>query len=463
MDEENAVLHTLDTPAADTPREVVLRYVSPGPREVVERYVSPAAAAEAAVLPQAAVSPSETASVPNHQAPAYTPGLGAPERRGSRKLLYALLACIALLLVALGALGKLYWRELRARQTGSSDTSPAYRYEWREPLDSHTNAETTIERYPNDDGTRLRYAETHGSTLTIQQVYARVNPCTVTVATALPGGGAIIGTGVLFTEDGYILTNAHVIEGGTQCYVVLDTGKSFTDVRLVGYDSEKDLAVIKVDGHLLPTAEFGDSDTLSVGDTVYAIGNPLGVELRGTLTDGIVSAINRDVRVDGVGMTLIQTNAALNNGNSGGPLINEYGQVVGINTMKMGSSSTVSVEGLGFAIPISSVAWMVDDLIAYGEIRGEPVLGISVLRDCVTLSTGESALQIYELTPDGPGDKAALLLGDCIVRADGDPVESVTDLLRARRRYRAGETLMLEIDRAGNRFTVNVTLARIDD
>lgn len=486
MNEENAVFHRDAVPADETPREVVprheppgarevvlryepsgprevvLRYEPPGPQEVVLRYrppglwegvpcrVSPAAPEDAADAPLPAADGSAAdGSAPN----------GAPERAASRKGLWIFLSCVAVLLVALVVLAVLYSRETAtARRRGSADTAP--RYEWREQLDAYADAETTIERYAGGDGTRLRCAETHGSALSIQEVYTRVNPCTVTVATALPNGGAIIGAGVIFTEDGYILTNAHVIAGGTQCYVVLDSGKSFDNVRLVGYDSEKDLAVIKVDGHLLPTAEFGDSDMLSVGDTVYAIGNPLGVELRGTLTDGIVSAINRDVSVDGVRMTLIQTNAALNNGNSGGPLINVYGQVVGINTMKMGSSSAVSVEGLGFAIPVSSAAWMVDDLIAYGEIRGEPILGLSVLRKNVTLPTGETALQIYELEPDGPGEKAGLALGDCIVRADGDPLESVNDLLRARRRYTAGEKVPLEIDRAGERFTVNVTLEK---
>ena len=163
--------------------------------------------------------------------------------------------------------------------------------------------------------------------------------------------------------------------GVEELHLVALADGSIFDAALVGYDAEQDLAVIKAqdtDGRAaqgLPAAEFGDSDALSVGDPVYAIGNPLGVELRGTLTDGIVSAINRDVAVDGVTMTLIQTNAALNNGNSGGPLINVYGQVVGINTMKMGSSSTTSVEGLGFAIPISSTAYMINDLIAHGEVR----------------------------------------------------------------------------------------------
>ena len=446
LEEENRIVNTEGQPASEAPREVTLRYVAPAPREVTLRYVAPA--------PPASEAP-EAAAVPAVPADA-----GMHGRRARHTGLRIFLICFGVLLVAALSLWGLYAGGVFSRRTPSPALRDSQR---RADFNVSGGEETTIARYPNGDGTRLRYSETHGSSLTIQDIYTRVNPCTVTVATALPGGGAIIGTGVIFTENGYILTNAHVITGGQHCYVVLDNGRSYDNVKLVGYDAEKDLAVIKIDAHLLPTAEFGDSDTLTVGDPVYAIGNPLGVELRGTLTDGIVSAINRDVLVDGVSMTLIQTNAALNNGNSGGPLINVYGQVVGINTMKMGSSNAISVEGLGFAIPISSAAWMVDDLIAYGEIRGEPVLGLSVQRRSVTLPTGETALAVLELVPGGPAEKAGVELGDCIVRADGDPVETVNDLLRARRRFCAGEAITLELDRAGKRLTLDVVLEEAKD
>ncbi|MBQ9460111.1 MAG: trypsin-like peptidase domain-containing protein [Oscillospiraceae bacterium] len=452
MDEEQMELHMDGSDVL--PREVVLTYAAPPPQEVVERYLSPPPQQE----PESQQPPAASGSAARTFA--YTPGLGSPERGGMRSL-WPFFACIGVLLLAVVLFAALY---IRAAMENQSADRRDFSYEFSVPDKANADdaGETTIDRYPNGDGTRLRYEGTHGSVLSIQDVYARVNPCTVTIATELPSGGAIIGTGVIFTSDGYILTNAHVITGGQRCFVVLDNGRSFTDVKLVGLDEEKDLAVLKVNAQMLPTAEFGDSDALSVGDTVYAIGNPLGVELRGTLTDGIVSAINRDVSVDGVRMTLIQTNAALNNGNSGGPLINVYGQVVGINTMKMGSTSTVSVEGLGFAIPVSSAAWMVNDLIAFGEIRGEPILGITVLTTPVTLLTGETALRIAEVVPDGPAEKAGLLVGDCIVRADGAPLTGLGDLLRARRRYCVGETLSLEVDRKGKRLTIAVTLEESD-
>ena len=392
----------------------------------------------------------------------------AKTRRKGHRGLKIFLICLAAVLVLAGGLYAAWWFGLLPDRFYGGDhgdyyDNPDYYYYYGE-LDE--SAEPELPVVSADDGVRLVYADGHGDALTIQEIYRRVNPSTVTVVTELPRG-ASVGTGVILTEDGYIITNAHVIAGGTSCYVALADGSIF-DAALVGYDAEQDLAVIKAQdtdsraAQGLPAAEFGDSDALSVGDPVYAIGNPLGVELRGTLTDGIVSAINRDVYVDGVTMTLIQTNAALNNGNSGGPLINVYGQVVGINTMKMGSSSTTSVEGLGFAIPIASTAYMINDLIAYGEVHGEVVIGISVQIAPVILDSSETALRVMDVTPGGPGDEAGIQKGDLIVAADGEALTKSTDLLRVRRRHEAGETLKLLVERDGKRFTADVVLRESD-
>ena len=431
MDQSN---ETLDLqPAA--PQEVVLRYeasVTP----IVERYVQPT-------------------PLPGRRCAA-----APPVRKKKRRGLTIFLVCMLVLAVLSGAVTALWYNGVFDRYDSYGDD----RFERRDDpgyYESDSHGETTIKRLPNTDQVKLRYNEGHGEALTIQEIYQKVNPSTVTVLTGMDDGSAMVGTGVIFTEDGYVLTNAHVIAGGSECYVVLDTGEDYR-ARLLGLDEEKDLAVIKIDASGLPAAEFGDSDALSVGDPVYAIGNPLGVELRGTLTDGIVSAINRDVAVDGVTMTLIQTNAALNNGNSGGPLINVYGQVVGINTMKMGSSSTTSVEGLGFAIPISSTAYMINDLIAYGEIRGEVMIGISVQTTPVTLDSGETALRVVEVTPGSPGDEAGIQKEDLLLTADGETLTKSTDLLRVRRRHEAGETLTLTYERGGKRYTAEVVLRESD-
>ena len=416
--------------STNEPQEVVLRYearITP----IVERYVQPT-------------------PLPGQ------PKAAAPRRK--RKGLRIFLFCMLGLLLISGGVTALCL-------SGVFDSHDSYfddHFEHRNDAESYDNSnhgETTIKRLPNTDKVKLRYSETHGEALSIQEVYQKVNPSTVTVFASMNDGSAMVGTGIIFTSDGYILTNAHVIAGGAECYVVLDTGKNYR-ASLLGLDEEKDLAVIKIAAKDLPAAEFGDSDALTVGDTVYAIGNPLGVELRGTLTDGIVSAINRDVDVDGVTMTLIQTNAALNNGNSGGPLINQYGQVIGINVMKMGMDrwSTASVEGLGFAIPIASSAYIVNDILRCGEVQGEPVLGISVDRTPAYLPDGQQAARVYTVDLNGPGDKAGLEVDDLIYEADGVRVETSNDLLRVRHRHAAGEEMILKVCRGGEYLTVSVTL-----
>ena len=346
----------------------------------------------------------------------------AKTRRKRHRGLKIFLICLAAVLALAGGLYAAWWFGLLPDRFYGGDhgdyyDNPDYYYYYGE-LDE--SAEPELPVVSADDGVRLVYADGHGDALAIQVIYRRVNPSTVTVVTEL----------------------------------------------LVGYDAEQDLAVIKAqdtDGRAapgLPAAEFGDSDALSVGDPVYAIGNPLGVELRGTLTDGIVSAINRDVDVDGVTMTLIQTNAALNNGNSGGPLINQYGQVIGINVMKMGMDrwSTASVEGLGFAIPIASSAYIVNDILRCGEVQGEPVLGISVDRTPAYLPDGQQAARVYTVDLNGPGDKAGLEVDDLIYEADGVRVETSNDLLRVRHRHAAGEEMILKVCRGGEYLTVSVTL-----
>ena len=430
MDHENQELSPTVSQSGE-PQEVVLRYEAPV-MPIVERYVQP------------------------------TPLPGQPKKhtspRKKRKGLKIFLFCMLGLLLVSGVVTALWLGGAFDDHRSYHDDDFEQRHD-EDYYDDSEHGETTIKRLPNTDQVKLRYNESHGEALTIQEIYQKVNPSTVTVLTGNRDGSAMVGTGVIFTEDGYILTNAHVIAGGSECYVVLDTGEDYR-ACLLGLDEEKDLAVIKIAASGLPAAEFGDSDALTVGDPVFAIGNPLGVELRGTLTDGIVSAINRDVDVDGVTMTLIQTNAALNNGNSGGPLINRYGQVIGINVMKMGMDrwSTASVEGLGFAIPIASSAYLVNDILRCGEVQGEPVLGISVDRTPAYLPDGQQAARVYTVDLNGPGDKAGLEVDDLIYEADGVRVETSNDLLRVRHRHAAGEEMILKVCRGGEYLTVSVTL-----
>ena len=405
---------------------------SPDPREVVEcyRYCPPA---------EEVVERYESGYV----LPEYR---HAPPQRRSKKGFFIFLGALAILAALVTA-----WYLLRDR--------PVHvRGEVVEPAE---RGEITMESYPTGGDVRLTLHPATGETLSAQEIYRRVNPSVVTVMVQLSDGIGV-GTGVIFTADGYILTNYHVVEGGGHCTVALDTGKVLEALYVAG-DADNDLAILKADGHDLPAAEFGDSDSLVVGDSVYAIGNPLGVELRGTLTDGIVSAINRDVVVDGRTMTLIQTNAALNSGNSGGPLINSCGQVVGINTIKMSTNYATTIEGLGFALPTSVIAYMVNDLIAYGEVRQEPALGIMVYPLATLLEDGGQGIEVESVTPGSGADEAGVRAGDVIVAAEGESISTSADLLRIRRRLVAGEHMELRIWRDGTYLDVSVELRPVED
>ncbi len=317
----------------------------------------------------------------------------------------------------------------------------------------------TIPRADIDPSVRFYCQDAAEEKLTIQQVYAAVNPATVLVVAEM-GEKASIGTGVILTEDGYIVTNAHVIADGQSVLVVLADARRY-EAELVGFDSAEDLAVLKaVDAEDLPTAVLGDSDECWVGDTVYAIGNPLGVELRGTLTQGIISAIDRRVTMDGKAMTMLQTTAALNNGNSGGPLINEYGQVIGINTMKMSNSiadaEAATVEGLGFAVPTGRAVTVINDILATGAFHGIPSIGVYVME--TEQPDGTYRPVIDSVTENFGAEAAGLMPGDVILSADGTAVYSNYDLLRARRAHIVGETITLTVQRDGQTLDVEVYL-----
>jgi serine protease Do len=419
------------------PQEVVSWYVRPEGQEVVDCYVQPR-------------------PLPSGAAP-QTPR--EPEKR-SRKGLWSFLIAAGVLVLAVVAATVV--ASLRGGGAvppvdgGTGDGGDA------SSIVNISGAEkTTIPRIQGEAGVSLVCTAPAGEKLSIQDMYEKVNPSTVLVV-ADKGEQASIGTGVIMTADGYIITNAHVISGGKDCWIALDTGYTY-DAKLVGYSEERDLAVLKaVDAADLPAASFGDSDLCRVGDTVYAIGNPLGVELRGTLTDGIISAINRDVQVDGRVMTLLQTTAALNNGNSGGPLINEYGQVVGINTLKMsgnGSEMEATVEGLGFAVPISDACFVVNDIIANGRFRGVPVLGVMVIES--TDNGGQ--VSVYTVSEGGGAEEAGLLPGDVLLRADGQTLHSIHDLMAVRRTHLVGDTMTLTVLRDGQTFDADVPLYASED
>jgi serine protease Do len=406
--------------SAGLPGEVV-EYYEPGfGREVVETYVQP------------------------RPLPGRRPEEKLPRRRRRRGLWIFLLCAAAVAALAAGAF--LLNRDAPP-PAGSEGAAQSAAEEEKETV--------SIPRVKAGADVRLTVDEQTGPALTAQEVYAKVNSSVVTVLVQLKSG-ASVGTGVIFTADGYILTNYHVVAGGLDCSITLYNDTTLT-AKYVAGDMDNDLAVLKVEAKGLQPAAIGSSDALSVGDTVYAIGNPLGVELRGTFTDGIVSAINRDVEVDGRTMTLIQTNAALNSGNSGGPLVNSAGQVVGINTIKM-SSAFSSIEGLGFAIPSSSMQYIVNDLLAYGAVKPEPRLGIGVAHVGTTLPDGTVGVKVLDVEEDSAAEKAGMQTGDVIVAADGESVDSSAALLRIRRRFDVGDQMTVRVWRQGEYLTLTLDL-----
>ena len=296
--------------------------------------------------------------------------------------------------------------------------------------------------------------------LSLQQIYEQNIPSVVSI-TAVGTRTTATGTGVVLSEKGYLVTNYHVIEGAQSLRVKLTDERELT-AKVVGSDLVSDLAVLYVAAENLVPAQFGDSDNLRVGDMVVAIGDPLGVELRGTMTDGIISAISRDVQVDGRSMNLIQTNAALNSGNSGGPLINSFGQVIGINTMKIGTfTDSTGVEGLGFAIPSATVQEVVNQLITQGYVSGRPWLGIqgesfsSYYRRFYQLPQG---VYITEVEAGSPAQTAGLMRGDIITRADDSPVSDMETLNSLLYTHSAGDTMLLTVYRGGHQGNVEITL-----
>jgi len=297
--------------------------------------------------------------------------------------------------------------------------------------------------------------------MSLQDIYTR-NIGSVVSILCNGAGSSSTGTGVILSRNGYIVTNAHVVEDAMSVSVLLSDDRQFY-AEIVGADEISDLAVLHISAEDLIPAQFGDSGALRVGDTVVAIGDPLGVEFRGTYTNGIVSAINRDVDIDGRTMTLIQTNAALNSGNSGGPLINCYGQVIGINTMKIGTFTNSSgVEGLGFAIPSATVKEIVDQLVNQGYVSGRPTLGIQ----------GEALdtfYQYYYRLPAGvyvtaveygsDAHKVGIEEGDLILSVGSARVTSFDELRSAVLNFQVGDTVEVVVYRGGQQYRVELTLS----
>ncbi len=306
-------------------------------------------------------------------------------------------------------------------------------------------------------------ASTAGQALNISQVFAQSNPAVVAISTQATSVNAFgqratqaaAGSGFLISENGYVATNYHVISGATSITVMLHDGKEFK-ATLVGGDESEDLAVLKIEGTGFAYLSFGDSTELVVGEQVVAIGNPLG-ELANTLTVGYISALARSVNIDGNSMTMLQTDASISPGNSGGPLIDLYGHVIGIVSAK---TSGNGVEGLGFAIPAKTAKSIIDDLIEHGYVTGRPYLGISVQdvgEDMARYYSMTAGLYVASVETGSCAEKAGLMVGDSIVALGGKEVSGFAEFKAQKMTFKAGDTTTITVLRDGKHLELTIT------
>ena len=366
------------------------------------------------------------------------------KKRGGRIFLAALLVLVLCVLgygtgVALRELGKL-------RIIPRSQKPPIYQ------MAQAPSGERVLSALPTE------------GELPASEIYRLLSPCCVGVTTSTTSTnifgqvtrGAISGSGFLISADGYLLTNYHVIETALEkelpVTVMLWSGQDYV-ARIVGGDSASDVALLKIQGENFPYATLGSFEETQVGEQIYVIGNPLG-ELTYSMTAGIVSALDRSIPVSStLSIDMFQIDAAINNGNSGGPIINRFGQVIGLASAKYSSSG---VEGLAFGIPINSAIKVVDDVSSYGYVRGRPWLGITVGN--ASDYGFEPGGIVKEVVPGSAAEKAGLRLDDIILEAGGRTIGGVADLLRAKNDWSAGDTIELLILREGERITIRITL-----
>lgn len=333
--------------------------------------------------------------------------------------------------------------------------------------ESASSAQAVINENPNTPTLSIsKTEETNTGSMSGEQIYEKVSPSVVSiVSTSLTSSGTSSGSGVVMTKDGYVITNAHVIEGADKVQVITADGMQYT-AQVIGSDTKTDLAVLKISANANVTftpAEFGDSTNLKAGEKAYAIGSPGGVELANSITTGSISAINRDITIDDRVMTLIQTDASINPGNSGGALINQYGQVIGITSAKLGISY---YEGLGFAIPIDTAKEIVEQLIAYGYVPGRPAIGVTgynLGEQTATYNNVPQGVLITEVDSRSDAAKQGLQAKDIITGVNGKTVTTMDEINAEKERLQAGDKMTLTVYRISTGKTMDITITLSDE
>jgi serine protease Do len=298
--------------------------------------------------------------------------------------------------------------------------------------------------------------------LSVTEIANSVGPATVSVnveiaysAYGQTGTAQASGSGFIVSSDGYIVTNNHVIEGATNIKVIIPGDTEPVDAKVVGTDTRTDIAVLKIDRTDLPYVTLGDSSALQAGELAVAIGNPFG-DLAGTVTAGVISALDREVTISGQTYNLLQTDASINSGNSGGPLVNSYGEVIGVTNAKVSEG-----EGLGFAIPINDIKSVIEDLVNNGYVTGRPTIGIGVISVDQTNADQYGwpvGAYVKEITKGGAAEKAGVKTGDIITAVDGTAVTSSEDVSAIKNSHKVGDSIELTIYRNGDTIKVSIVL-----
>ena len=379
-------------------------------------------------------------------------------RRRERTLAALTAAALIALLIAVIAMSASLFRVTEPAGPSGVEGYPAdYRDYFADYYDASAPAASEPNKLPAaETGTGVTVTlspRPEGEAMSLSEVYAKCSESVAAITSEREDGAYLWGSGIIMTADGYILTNAHMLEGAVSATVTLWTTASMRRALWAWTaNTRSSVAVLKIEAVGLPAAEFA-AETPSVGEAVTAIGNPLGPELRGTMTDGIISALSRDITYTGHPMTLIQTNAAINEGNSGGALFNMYGQVVGMTSMKLvGAYAGSSIEGIGFAIPAETMKAVADELIASGMVRGRPALGVTV--GAIPAAAAEhygipAGLYISSVAPGSDAEAKGLRAGDIIVSAEGENTGSTEALTEAIADKGVGQAVSLRVYRYG--------------
>ena len=401
---------------------------------------------------------------PNAQSKAHTAAPAANLPEASRKTRYTALI-ICLLVLGFGiffAASGLSSGSVSYNSDGMPSSWHAYFDKLYGEEDTGSSAQVNIP-LAEDRGSLSIINGADGADLDFSEIYEKCSPSVVGIK-VFKGSDSedyyAWGSGVIASSDGYIITNTHVIDDGDSAKVVLYDGSEH-EAKLIGFDATSDIAVIKIDASDLAAAEFASSSTLSVGDSVAAIGNPLSPDLRLTMTRGIVSALNREMSYNGATMSLIQTDASINEGNSGGPLFNSRGQVIGITNMKMISTFGSGVEGLGFAIPSDTVESIVKSLVEDGAVYGRVSIGVTigpVSKDAAEYYDIPQGLYVSTVTKGSDAEAKGIVRGDIITKVNGENVFTTADVAEAKEGLEAGDTLSFTVWRDGETLELTVKL-----